>query len=96
MTMTSSAIQGREYLTFLSDPTYWPQSAEAGVYAEEVVLLVDGQRHEQADLTPDTISEHSEVVILGGHVFGAMEPLHTLQDHFDSWREANVEQLAPR
>ena len=96
MNTPTSAIPGREYLAFLSDLAYWPQSADGTVYAEEVVLQVDGQQYDQTELTPETIGEHSEVVILGGHVFEAMAPLHTLQEHFDSWREANAEQPAPR
>lgn len=96
MTISSSAIPGHEYLAFLSDPVYWPQAADASIYAEEVILQVDGQRSEQLDLTPDTIGEHSEVIILGGQVFEGMEPLHTLQAHFDSWREASIESPAPR
>lgn len=96
MTTPTSAIPGHEYLASLSDSAYWPQSADASVYAEEVVLQVDGQRFEQLELTPDTIGEHSEVIILGGHMFEGMEPLHTLQAHFDSWREATLESPAPR
>ena len=91
MTIFTNPIPGHEYLAFLSNPAYWPQSAEASVYAEEVVLQVDGHAYEQLELSPDTISEHSEVVILGGQVFEGMEPLHTLRAHFDSWREANAE-----
>jgi len=96
MTISTNAIPGHEYLAFLSDSDFWPQSADASVYAEEVILQVDGQRLEQLELTPETIGEHSEVFILCGQVFDGMEPLHTLQAHFDSWREASVEQPAPR
>ena len=96
MNNPSSAIPGHQYLSFLSEPAYWPQAGDESVYAEEVVLQVDGQQYEQLELTPETIGEHSQVVIAAGHVFEGMAPLHTLQEHFDSWREANVEQPAPR
>lgn len=96
MTISASVIPGHEYLAFLTDATYWPQSAGASVYAEDVVLQVDGRRFEQLELTPDTIGEHSEVVILDGQVFESMELLHTLQAYFDSWREVSVESPGPR
>lgn len=91
-----SAIPGHEYLAFLSDPAYWPQGGDGSVYAEEVVLQIDGQSYEQDELTPDAVTESSEVVIIGGHVFEATQPLHTLQEHFDSWREANVDHPVAR
>ena len=96
MTMPTTAIPGNEYLAFLSDPEYWPQGADGAVYAEEVVLQIDGQTYQQDELTPDAIGEDSEVVIVGGHVFESMQPLHSLQEHFDSWREANADRPAPR
>jgi len=96
MNTHTSAIPGHEYLAFLADPAYWAQGGDGSVYAEEVVLQIDGQSYQQDELTPDAVTESSEVVIIGGHVFEAMRPLHTLQEHFDSWREANAEQPAPR
>lgn len=92
----SSSIPGHEYLAFLSDPAYWPHGGDESVYAEEVVLQIDGQSYEQDELTPDAITENSEVIIVGDHVFEAMQPLHSLQDHFDSWREANTDHPVPR
>lgn len=94
--MSNEAIQGHEYLAFLADPDYWPLGEQENVYAEGVVLLVDGQRFEQDELTPTTIEQDSEVVIVQGDVFEFMTLLHSLEDHFDSWRDANAEQPAPR
>jgi hypothetical protein len=94
--MSQTSIPGHEYLAFLSDPEYWNQTEQQEIYAEGVVLLVDGHRFEQNELTPTTISADSEVVIVAGDVFQFMTPLHSLEQHFDSWREANVPQPAPR
>lgn len=96
MNMPNSAIPGSQYLAFLSDPAYRSQSGEETVYADDVVLQVNGQCYEQAELMPETIGEDSEVIIIAGHVFQFMTPLHTLQAHFYSWREANYDHPAPR
>jgi hypothetical protein len=99
MTTSTAAIPGHEYLEFLTDPEYWVpgcQGSEGSVYAEGVVLLVDGQRFEQDELTPTTIAPESEVVIVAGDVFQFMLPLHSLSAHFDSWLETNAEHQAPR
>jgi hypothetical protein len=98
MAMTNETFPGHEYLAFLGDPGYWTQGgpdSQTNVYAEDVVLLVDGRRVEQDELTPDSIASESQVVIVAGDVFQFMTPLHSLQEHFDSWREAAVDQSAP-
>lgn len=99
MTTSTVEIPGHEYLEFLTDPEYWAQGGEysdENVYAEGVVLLVDGHRFEQDELTPTTIAPESQVVIVAGEIFQFMTPLHSLAEHFDSWREAKAEQPAPR
>jgi hypothetical protein len=96
MTISTEVIPGHEYLAFLADAEYWPQGDQENIYAEGVVLLVDGQRFDQGELTPSTIAAESEVVIIAGDVFQFMTPLHSLEQHFDSWREASAELPAPR
>jgi len=92
----TAAISGHEYLAFLADPQYWGDTDEGHIYAEGVVLFVDGQRVEQSELTPDTIELESDVVIAGGDVFQFMTRLHSLEEHFESWREGHTPQPAPR
>lgn len=87
ITESTDIILGSDYLAFLSDASFWPTADHENVYAEDVVLVVDGKRYEQHDLMPDTITMNSSVAIVKGDVFEFMTPLHSLRQHFESWRE---------
>lgn len=90
MTQTTSPIAGADYLAFLSDPQYWPQSEDEATYAQDVVLEVDGVRFDQDELTPETITEDCSVAIISGDVFDGFDRLHTLREHYESWKAGKV------
>lgn len=90
MTQNTSPIAGADYLAFLADPQYWPQSADEPIYGQDVILEVDGARFDQSDLTPDTITEGCSITIISGEVFDGFDRLHTLREHYDSWKGGKV------
>jgi hypothetical protein len=96
MSAQTRAILGSEYLAFLSDHAAWPQEDQAEVHAENVVLLVDGVRYDQSEITPNTITASSRVMIVSGDVFEFMLPISSLQAHYDSWLMANHEASVDR
>jgi hypothetical protein len=90
MKQHTSPIAGADYLTFLADQQYWPQSEDEATYAQDVVLEVDGVRINQDELTPDTITEDCSITIISGEVFDGFDRLHTLREHYESWKAGKV------
>lgn len=90
MTQNTTPIAGADYLTFLSDPQYWLQSEDEATYVQDVVLEVDGVRFNQDELTPDTITEGCSITIISGEVFDGFDRVHTLREHYESWKGGKV------
>jgi hypothetical protein len=81
------------YLAFIKDQRYWPWTDDEKVYAQQVVIGVDGRPYQQEELEPGTFEDTSEVTIIEGDVFDGMDRLHSLRDHFESWISGHA--LAP-
>lgn len=90
-TPSNQAISGADYLAFVHDPVFWPNIHQGEVYAQEVVIEVDGKRYEQEDIEPSIFNGNSTVAIIAGDVFEFETRLHTLQDHYSAWAEARRE-----
>lgn len=85
---TNQAISGADYLAFVHDPAFWPNVHQAEVYAQDVVIEVDGKRYEQEDIERSIFTLHSTVTIIAGEVFEFETRLHTLQAHYEAWSMA--------
>lgn len=81
----SGPIPTPVYLAFIKDQRFWPWTDDAKVYAQHVVIEVDGKRYQQEELEPATFDGTSYVSIIEGDVFDDMDRLHSLRDHFESW-----------
>jgi hypothetical protein len=85
--MSRSIILGADYKAFLADPYFWAK----GVYHDDVLLIVDGVEHgEESDLETADIPDTAQVQIECGDVFENHDRLHSLQDHYDSWKDRQV------
>lgn len=73
------------YLAFIKDQRYWPWTDVEKIYAQRVVIEVDGKSYQQEDLEPGTFEGTGEVTIIDGDVFDDMDRLHSLREHFESW-----------
>lgn len=85
---TNQAISGTDYLAFVHDPAFWPNIHQGEVYAQEVVIEVDGECYEQEDIEPSIFTPNSTVTIIAGEVFEFETRLHTLQEHYAAWSES--------
>lgn len=75
---------GAEFNRFYTDQKYW----NAGVWHEDVVVLVNGNTHEDLTAVPNT----ADVRISGGIVLGDQwdgdEP--SFENYFKRWRKAQT------